>query len=68
VADIVFARRRLKLYCDRAAIPYVPFEAFGPVTSQLDAWLSGTEPMPARRRTGVPGSECPISQAALAET
>lgn len=68
VADLVFARRRLKLYCDRAAIPYVPFEAFGPVTEQVEAWMTRRVPLPAPRRLGVPGSECPISQSALAET
>ncbi|MCI4336351.1 MAG: HAD-IB family phosphatase [Thermoplasmata archaeon] len=68
VADIVFARRRLKLYCDRAAIPYVPFETFAPVTAQLEAWLSGREALPPPRRLGVSDSACPISQAALTET
>lgn len=66
VADVVFARRRLKLYCDRAAIPYIPFEAFGPVTAQVEAWMTGREPFPAPRRLGVPDSACPISIAALA--
>ncbi len=64
VADIVFARRRLKSYCDRAAIPYYPFETFEPVVEQLERWLSGAEPMPAPRRVGVPASACPISQTA----
>jgi 2-hydroxy-3-keto-5-methylthiopentenyl-1-phosphate phosphatase len=66
VADLVFARRRLKLYCDRASIPYVAFEAFAPVTAQVEAWMTGREPLPAPRRLGVPDSACPISQAALA--
>ena len=65
VADIVFARRRLKLYCDRASIPYYPFETFAPVTDQLERWLSGREPLPAIRSVGVAHSACPISQAAL---
>lgn len=66
VADIVFARRRLKLYCDKASIPYYPFEAFGPVTQQLERWLTGVEPLPLARRVGVSASACPISQAAAA--
>lgn len=66
VADIVFARRRLKLYCDRAQIPYYPFESFGPVTEQLERWLNGTDELPAPRRVGVPTSACPISQSAAA--
>lgn len=68
VADLVFARRRLKLYCDKAAIPYVPFEAFAPVTEQVEAWMTGRSPLPAHRRVGVEGSACPISIAALANT
>ncbi len=66
VADIVFARRRLKLYCDRASIPYFPFETFEPVTAQLERWLTGAEPLPARRRVGVADSACPISHTAAA--
>jgi len=66
VADIVFARRRLKLYCDRASIPYYPFETFEPVTSQLERWLTGLEPIPPARPVGVATSECPISKTAAA--
>lgn len=61
VADIVFARRRLKGYCDAAGIPYHPFEEFGPVTDTLRRWLEGGEPLPPARRLGVGGSACPIS-------
>lgn len=68
VADLVFARRRLMQYCDRAAIPYVPFEAFGPVTAQIEAWMTGQTPLPPPRRLGVKDSACPISLAALAAT
>lgn len=66
VADIVFARRRLKRYCDGAGIPYFPFEKFAPVTEQLERWLTGREPLPPPRAVGVAGSACPVSQTAAA--
>ena len=62
VADIVFARRRLKSYCESAGVPFYPFEEFGPVTAQLARWLEGGEPLPAVRGVGVASSACPISQ------
>lgn len=61
VADLVFARRRLKLYCDKAGIPYYPFEDFYPVIAQLERWLEGGEPLPSPRPLGVLSSACPIS-------
>lgn len=61
VADLVFARRRLKLYCDRAGIPYYPFEDFFPVIDQLRRWLEGGEPLPPPRALGLRSSACPIS-------
>jgi 2-hydroxy-3-keto-5-methylthiopentenyl-1-phosphate phosphatase len=61
VADLVFARRRLKLYCDKAQIPYYPFEDFFPVIEQVTKWLEGGEALPTRRSLGVATSECPIS-------
>lgn len=62
VADLVFARRRLKTYCETAHVPFYPFEEFGPVTAQLRAWLEDGEPLPAPRHVGVASSACPISQ------
>lgn len=62
VADIVFARRRLREYCERARVPYFSFEEFAPVTRQLARWLEEGEPLPARRSLGVPTSACPISK------
>lgn len=67
VADIVFARRRLRTYCDRAEIPYVAFDTFEPVTAQLERWLSGADPLPPRRRVGLAASQCPISVASADE-
>jgi 2-hydroxy-3-keto-5-methylthiopentenyl-1-phosphate phosphatase len=61
VADIVFARRRLKIYCDKAQIPYFAFEDFHPVIAQLTDWLERGHPLPAPRALGVASSECPIS-------
>ncbi len=61
VADLVFARRRLKLYCDKAQIPYFPFEDFHPVIAQLSQWLDRGEPLPAPRSLGLASSACPIS-------
>lgn len=61
VADIVFARRRLKTYCETAGVPFYAFEEFGPVTHQLARWLEGKEPLPPHRRVGVATSACPIS-------
>jgi 2-hydroxy-3-keto-5-methylthiopentenyl-1-phosphate phosphatase len=66
VADIVFARRRLKSYCDQSGIPHYPFEDFAPVTEQLRRWLEGEEPLPFPRRLGLGDSPCPISRAAFA--
>jgi len=60
-ADLVFARRRLKLYCDKAQIPYYPFEDFFPVIDQLSRWLERGEALPALRPLGVATSACPIS-------
>jgi 2-hydroxy-3-keto-5-methylthiopentenyl-1-phosphate phosphatase len=65
VADLVFARRRLKLYCERASIPHYPFEDFYPVIDRLVAWLERGEPLPPRRPLGVVGSACPISTSLL---
>lgn len=62
VADLVFARRRLKIYCEQAGVPYFPFEDFRPVTEQLTRWLEGGEPFPPPRRVGVASSACPISR------
>jgi 2-hydroxy-3-keto-5-methylthiopentenyl-1-phosphate phosphatase len=66
VADIVFARRRLKNYCEQSGIPHYPFEDFAPVTEQLRQWLETDEPLPPRRRVGLAESPCPISRAAFA--
>ena len=63
VADIVFARRRLEQYCERAGIPYFPFDTFAPVSDRIARWLAGEEPLPARRGVGLRSSLCPISQA-----
>jgi 2-hydroxy-3-keto-5-methylthiopentenyl-1-phosphate phosphatase len=61
VADLVFARRRLKSYCERAQIPFVPFEDFYPVIDRLGDWLERGVPMPQLRPLGVASSACPIS-------
>jgi 2,3-diketo-5-methylthio-1-phosphopentane phosphatase len=61
VADIVFARHRLRGYCERAGIPFIPFEGFSTVTSQFERWLSGSEPIPVRSHLGLETSLCPIS-------
>ncbi|HEV8050472.1 MAG TPA: MtnX-like HAD-IB family phosphatase [Thermoplasmata archaeon] len=67
VADIVFARRRLKGYCETSGIPHFAFEEeFGPVTAQLRRWLDGSEPLPPRRVLGLVDSPCPISRASFA--
>lgn len=62
VADILFARRRLRGYCDRSGVPYHPFDDFRPVTARLARWLEGADPWPARRGVGLAASECPISR------
>ena len=62
VAEIVFARHRLKDYCQRSAIPHYPFENFDPVTAQLHRWLTGIEPLPPLRSRGIATSLCPISR------
>jgi 2-hydroxy-3-keto-5-methylthiopentenyl-1-phosphate phosphatase len=63
VAEIVFARHRLKQYCERSGIPFFPFEDFDPVTDRLNGWLTGADPLPAPRPRGLQTSACPISQA-----
>jgi 2-hydroxy-3-keto-5-methylthiopentenyl-1-phosphate phosphatase len=62
VAEIVFARHRLKAYCERAGIPFFPFEDFDPVTDRLRGWLSGQAVPPPPRPRGLLSSACPISQ------
>jgi len=62
VAEIVFARRRLKDYCARSGIPFFPFEDFDPVTDRLHGWLTGADPLPPPRPRGLRTSPCPISQ------
>jgi 2-hydroxy-3-keto-5-methylthiopentenyl-1-phosphate phosphatase len=62
VAEIVFARHRLRDYCARSGIPFYPFEDFDPVTDRLRRWLTGAEPVPRPRPRGLSTSACPISQ------
>ena len=62
VAEIVFARHRLKEYCARSGIPFFPFEEFDVVTDRLSGWLTGADPLPPPRPRGLPQSACPISQ------
>lgn len=62
VADVVFARRRLKTYCETSGVPFYPFEEFGPVTDRMARWLDGSDPLPERRHVGLATSACPISQ------
>ena len=61
-ADIVFARRRLLDYCQRAGIPCFPFDDFDPVTRQFRRWLEEGVELPPRRVRGLVDSPCPISQ------
>jgi 2-hydroxy-3-keto-5-methylthiopentenyl-1-phosphate phosphatase len=68
VADVVFARHRLKTYCETNGIPFFPFEDFETVIERFQRWVDGSEPVPARRAIGRRDSPCPISDAlALAE-
>ncbi|HLY76836.1 MAG TPA: HAD-IB family phosphatase [Thermoplasmata archaeon] len=62
VAEIVFARRRLKDYCARSGIPFFPFEDFDPVSDRLEGWLTGADSLPPPRPRGLLSSACPISQ------
>jgi 2-hydroxy-3-keto-5-methylthiopentenyl-1-phosphate phosphatase len=66
VSTVVFARSRLKSYCERAGIPHIGFENLDTVADQIGRWLSGREKFPASRSPGRSTSECPISSA-LAE-
>ncbi|MGB6442113.1 MAG: HAD-IB family phosphatase [Thermoplasmata archaeon] len=61
VADIVFARHRLKTYCETAGIPFFPFEDFDLVQHRFERWFNGSEPIPGPRAIGRPNSPCPIS-------
>ena len=67
VADLVFARHRLKAYCERAQIPFIPFEDFDQVNRTITAWLDGTEPVPSRDAIGRLNSPCPISDSLAVE-
>jgi 2-hydroxy-3-keto-5-methylthiopentenyl-1-phosphate phosphatase len=68
VADIVFARGRLKSYCDRSGIPHYPFdEVFAPVTDQIRRWLDADGAPPAVRHVGLAESVCPISSGLAAQ-
>jgi 2-hydroxy-3-keto-5-methylthiopentenyl-1-phosphate phosphatase len=62
VADIVFARHRLKTYCEQSRVPFVPFDDFRSVTAQFRRWLDGTDPTPIRSALGLSSSPCPISR------
>ena len=62
VSDIVFARHRLRTFCELAGIPQYPFETFDPVTRQLERWLTRSQPLPAPRSLGLSSSPCPISR------
>jgi 2-hydroxy-3-keto-5-methylthiopentenyl-1-phosphate phosphatase len=62
VADIVFARHRLKTYCDRAGVPHVAFEDFHEVLDRFRHWVDGSEAPPARGPLGLADSPCPISR------
>jgi 2-hydroxy-3-keto-5-methylthiopentenyl-1-phosphate phosphatase len=64
VSDIVFARYRLRTYCELRGIPHFAFEEFPPVTSKIVGWLDGTEPLPPRRELGMVESACPVSRQA----
>jgi 2-hydroxy-3-keto-5-methylthiopentenyl-1-phosphate phosphatase len=61
VADIVFARHRLRTYCERAGFPFFPFDDFDSVRVQFERWIDGSEPIPPRRPLGLQSSPCPIS-------
>ncbi len=61
VADIVFARHRLKTFCERSGVPFIAFEGFPTVTAQFERWLAGREPVPSRGTLGLASSPCPIS-------
>jgi 2-hydroxy-3-keto-5-methylthiopentenyl-1-phosphate phosphatase len=61
VADVVFARHRLLTYCRQQGIPHLEFEDLHPVVERVDRWLRGAEGLPVRPRTGLTGSNCPIS-------
>jgi 2-hydroxy-3-keto-5-methylthiopentenyl-1-phosphate phosphatase len=63
VASVVFARSRLKAYCQRLEIPHFEFEDLDPVTEKIEGWLAGREPFPSHRRAGRSASDCPISSA-----
>ena len=63
VATVVFARSRLKDYCERNMIPHFGFDDLEPVAEKIAQWLSGQEPFPAYRPTGRGSSDCPVSSA-----
>ena len=67
VADFVFARARLRSYCEANGISHFVFEDLDAVAERLDRWLAGTESQPAPRvPAGRAGSPCPISSAIAA--
>lgn len=66
VATVVFARSRLRAFCEREGIPHFGFEDLDVVAEQFERWLSGREPFPAERSPGRAASDCPISSALAA--
>ena len=62
VADVVFARGRLRTYCEERRIPYLPFEDLTPVVRWLGSALSEGSDQIDPRRLGRADSPCPISR------
>jgi 2-hydroxy-3-keto-5-methylthiopentenyl-1-phosphate phosphatase len=54
-ADIVFAKDTLAAYCERASIPYAPFDTLVTVADGIDRWLGAGRPLPRSRS----GKGCP---------
>jgi 2-hydroxy-3-keto-5-methylthiopentenyl-1-phosphate phosphatase len=62
VADIIFARHRLRAYCERFGILHEPFEEFGPVTERILDWHEGRRALPPARSVGRGESPCLLSR------
>jgi 2-hydroxy-3-keto-5-methylthiopentenyl-1-phosphate phosphatase len=45
-ADIVFAKDKLAAYCERASIPYAPFDTLAAVADGIDRLLGASRPLP----------------------
>lgn len=55
-ADVVFAKDKLASFCEKASIPYVPFDTLSAVATDIKRWLHAGLPRPRLHRKVSPVS------------